>query len=109
MGYLAKSGFRRELSSEVAKSVRIQSVNRVFPLTLTIEHRIHVVRGSKVMLDKDLAELYQVPTKRLNEQVKRNVDRFPLDFLFQLATRQAFGKNRRPSAEMAPPRSHRQR
>jgi len=36
------------------------------------------------MLDKDLAELYQVPTKRLNEQVKRNVDRFPLDFMFQL-------------------------
>ena len=54
-----------------------------------IEHRIHVVRGLKVMLDKDLAELYQVPTKRLNEQVKRNIDRFPLDFMFQLSEEEA--------------------
>jgi hypothetical protein len=41
------------------------------------------------MLDKDLAELYQVPTKRLNEQVKRNVNRFPLDFMFQLSEEEA--------------------
>ena len=49
-----------------------------------IERRIHVVRGLRVMLDKDLADLYGVPTKRLNEQVQRNVDRFPEDFAFQL-------------------------
>ena len=49
-----------------------------------IESRIHVIRGLRVMLDVDLAALYGVQTKRLNEQVKRNRDRFPSDFLFQL-------------------------
>lgn len=49
-----------------------------------IESRIQVIRGQRVMLDVDLAALYGVPTKRLNEQVKRNRDRFPGDFLFQL-------------------------
>lgn len=51
---------------------------------LRIESRILVIRGQKVMIDADLAELYGVPTKRLNEQVKRNADRFPADFMFQL-------------------------
>lgn len=45
---------------------------------------IYFIRGQKVMLDFDLAKLYQVETKRLNEQVNRNSDRFPEDFLFQL-------------------------
>jgi hypothetical protein len=49
-----------------------------------IENRIYMIRGHKVMLDKDLATLYGVPTKRLNEQVKRNIARFPEDFMFQL-------------------------
>lgn len=49
-----------------------------------IERRIHIVRGQRVMLDSDLAELYGVPTKRLNEQVQRNAERFPEDFAFQL-------------------------
>ena len=49
-----------------------------------IESRIQVIRGLRVMLDVDLAALYGVQTKRLNEQVKRNQDRFPSDFLFQL-------------------------
>ena len=49
-----------------------------------IEGIIHIVRGQRVMLDSDLAELYGVPTKRLNEQVARNMDRFPDDFVFQL-------------------------
>jgi hypothetical protein len=53
------------------------------PLEL-IERRIYVIRGQKVMLDSDLADLYQVPTFRLNEAVKRNRDRFPEDFMFQL-------------------------
>ena len=48
--------------------------------------RILVIRGQRVMLDADLAELYEVETKRLNEQVKRNPGRFPADFLFQLST-----------------------
>jgi ORF6N domain len=49
-----------------------------------IESRILLVRGHKVMLDSDLAQLYGVTTKRLNEQVKRNRDRFPADFMFRL-------------------------
>jgi len=49
-----------------------------------IESKILLVRGKKVMLDRDLARLYRVPTRRLNEQVKRNIDRFPEDFMFQL-------------------------
>lgn len=49
-----------------------------------VMNKIYFIRGQKVMLDKDLAELYQVDTKRLNEQVKRNTRRFPSDFMFQL-------------------------
>ena len=49
-----------------------------------IINKIYTVRGQKVMLDSDLAELYGVETKRLNEQVKRNASRFPDDFMFQL-------------------------
>jgi len=50
-----------------------------------IEKAILLLRGQKVMLDRDLAELYGVPTKRLNEQVRRNRTRFPEDFMFQLS------------------------
>jgi hypothetical protein len=49
-------------------------------------NKIILVRGEKVMIDSDLAELYGVETKRLNEQVKRNSDRFPEDFMFQLTS-----------------------
>jgi len=49
-----------------------------------IETRILTIRGQKVMLDADLAELYGVETRRLNEQVRRNSERFPEDFMFQL-------------------------
>lgn len=54
-----------------------------------IEQRIFWIRGRKVMLDKDLAELYGVPTKRLKEQVNRNMTRFPEDFMFQLTWQEA--------------------
>ena len=50
----------------------------------TITHRILMLRGQKVLLDTDLAALYDVPTKRFNEQVRRNLERFPEDFMFQL-------------------------
>lgn len=53
-----------------------------------ILNRIHVIRGQKVMLDEDLAELYGVDTKRLNEQVKRNIKRFPKDFMMTLTSRE---------------------
>ena len=52
---------------------------------INIESLIHIVRGQKVMLDSDLAMLYGVTTSRLNEQVKRNINRFPEDFMFQLS------------------------
>ena len=54
-----------------------------------IEGRIYVIRGRQVMLDEDLADLYGVETKRLVEQVKRNLDRFPDDFMFQLVKDEA--------------------
>src|SRR4030066_2070812 len=59
----------------------------IIPLE-TIEHRILLIRGHKVMIDADLADIYGVSTKRLNEQVKRNRDRFPEDFMFQLTEKE---------------------
>lgn len=58
--------------------------NSLVPTEL-IAQSILVIRGQKVMIDADLAALYGVATKRLNEQVKRNLDRFPADFMFQLS------------------------
>ncbi len=49
---------------------------------------IHCIRGVRVILDTDLARLYEVPTKRLNEQLRRNLDRFPQDFAFQLTPKE---------------------
>jgi hypothetical protein len=56
---------------------------------LEIERSIHIIRGQRVMLDRDLAELYGVTTKQLNQQVARNKNRFPSDFAYQL-TQQEF-------------------
>lgn len=53
-------------------------------LQARIESKVYLIRGKQVMLDEDLAGLYEVSTKRLNEQVKRNIKRFPDDFMFQL-------------------------
>jgi hypothetical protein len=60
-----------------------ETVSDLIPLE-AIASRIYLIRDLKVMLDSDLAELYDVPTRRLNEQVKRNLNRFPKDFMFQL-------------------------
>lgn len=64
---------------------------RVMPIRATeqIEGRIFVIRAQKVMLDADLADLYGVSTKRFNEQVRRNLSRFPKDFMFRLNDREA--------------------
>ncbi|MBO5606275.1 MAG: ORF6N domain-containing protein [Treponema sp.] len=51
---------------------------------LQIEKKIFVIRGVQVMIDRDIAELYGVETRRLNEQVKRNIERFPEEFMIQL-------------------------
>jgi ORF6N domain len=55
----------------------------------SIKSLIYVIRGQKVMLDFDLGRLYQVPVKTLNRQVKRNISRFPADFMFQLTQEEA--------------------
>ena len=52
----------------------------------SIQNRIYEIRGEKIMLDFDLAALYEVPTKVLNQAVKRNIKRFPKDFMFRLTT-----------------------
>lgn len=60
----------------------------------SVGNKIVAVRGQRVMLDQDLAALYGVSTKRLNEQVKRNPGRFPIDFMFRLNRLEASGLNR---------------
>ena len=66
-----------------------------------IQSRIYEIRNQKVMLDFDLAELYGVLTKRLNEQVKRNLDRFPPDFMF-IITHEEWEMNRSQFATCSP-------
>jgi len=56
----------------------------VMPLEKIVQH-IHLIRGQKVMLDRDLATLYGVETRALNQAVRRNIDRFPEDFMFSLS------------------------
>ena len=51
----------------------------------TIQNKIYEIRGERIILDRDLAELYEVPVKSLNQAVKRNIVRFPTDFMFQLS------------------------
>jgi ORF6N domain len=62
-------------------------MNKLIP-TEIIENRIFYIRGHKVMIDRDLAELYQVSTKALNQAVKRNVERFPSGFIFKLTQKE---------------------
>ena len=61
----------------------------ITPPDNVVADHIHAIRGQKVMLDRDLAELYGVETKKLNQAVRRNVERFPLDFMFQLTEEEA--------------------
>ncbi len=62
------------------------TTNTTTILAQQIETRILMLRGQRVILDTDLSALYGVTTKRLNEQVKRNKERFPADFMFQLTS-----------------------
>lgn len=71
-----------------------------------IERMIFLIRGQRVMLDADLAELYGVPTRRLNEQVRRNIARFPSDFMFELTVEEV-GALRSQSATSKPGRGGR--
>lgn len=63
-----------------------KTVSKSIILSEGIEGVIYIIRNQKVILDADLANLYEVKTKRLNEQVKRNSQRFPLQFMFKLTT-----------------------
>ena len=63
--------------------------NLVVYSSVAIQRKIYTIRGEQVMLDRDLSELYQVKAIRLREQVKRNVKRFPSDFMFQLTEDEA--------------------
>lgn len=70
----------------MAKKADIEKVESAPLQSLeNIENLIQVIRGKQVILDRDLARLYRVETFRLNEQVKRNIERFPEDFMFQLS------------------------
>lgn len=53
-----------------------------------IQNKIHVLRGQRIMLDADLAGLYEVETRTLKQAVKRNLDRFPSDFMFELTSKE---------------------
>ena len=61
---------------------------QLFVAEQKVLNRIFVIRGQKVMLDEDLADMYKIETKRLNEQVKRNRKRFPKDFMFTLSQKE---------------------
>src|SRR3989339_1960464 len=63
----------------------IMTKNHLILSTDKIKSKIYTIRGIHVMLDKDLAELYNVKTKALNQAVKRNSERFPIDFMFQIS------------------------
>ena len=61
--------------------------NKIYTIN-EINNKIYTIRGQQIMLDRDLAELYGVENKRLNEQVKRNIERFPKEFMFQLTKKE---------------------
>ena len=70
---------------EVSKDLKLSNSQSQINTGYDVENRIILIRGVHVMIDRDLAELYGVETKRLNEQVKRNKERFPSRFMFQLS------------------------
>jgi hypothetical protein len=72
----------------ITRNRRISPAGHLTP-TEILGQRIRFLRGQKIMLDADLADLYRVPTFRLNEAVKRNQNRFPEDFMFQLSKEEA--------------------
>lgn len=74
-------------------------------VTTNLEARIYTIRGQKVMLDSDLAELYQVETKALKRAVIRNIDRFPDDFMFEL-TKEEAEESRRQNGTLNTRRGH---
>ncbi len=76
------------IADTIVKGAIIMNEMEIVPIEL-IENKIYVIRGQKVMLDMDLAGLYGVLTKYLNQQIRRNIKRFPEDFMFQLTRDEA--------------------
>jgi ORF6N domain len=70
------------------KTPRALARRPVQSLTVSIETRIFLIRGQKTIVDSDLAALYRVPTKVFNQAVKRNLKRFPKDFMFRLTAQE---------------------
>ena len=68
----------------MARKLKSKSPGQAVVPARLIDRRIYKIRGRRVMLDSDLADLYRVPTKAFNQAVQRNLDRFPEDFMFQL-------------------------
>ena len=75
----------------------LEPKNKLLPLAETAEgiaDRIFTIRGVQVMLDSDIAALFEIPVRRINEQMKRNPDRFPEDFCFQLTQEETMNLSR---------------
>jgi phage regulator Rha-like protein len=73
------------MKSQIVTSNKIENMkNTQIKNVEDVEEKIYLIRGQRVMIDSDLAEVYQVETKMLNRAVKRNLNRFPTDFMFQL-------------------------
>ena len=75
----------------------VKAVKLIDKADKVIMNKIYVIRGQKVMIDRDLAELYEVETKRLKEAVRRNPNRFPKDFMFEM-NKKEFGNWRTQNA-----------
>ncbi|HRN92642.1 MAG TPA: ORF6N domain-containing protein [Ferruginibacter sp.] len=88
MGYYRIWGYVKGYIYDIKIIVMARKVLQVLVAEQKILNRIYVVRGEKVILDEDLAEMYGVETRRLNEQVKRNIKRFPKDFMFVLTPKE---------------------
>jgi predicted XRE-type DNA-binding protein len=72
----------------ISPNAMVQTPRQLMIADEAIIHKIYQIRGQKAMLDRDLAELYGVETRRLNEQVKRNISRFPGTFMFKLTDKE---------------------
>ncbi len=79
---------RLQMFVDNMKKEPAQTTTSIIP-TERVERQIYLIRGIKMMLDSDLAELYQVETKALNQAVRRNLDRFPADFMLELTKEEA--------------------
>lgn len=79
---------KNKINNEIEAGKQVANCDDQLPETMDIQPLIRIIRGQQVMLDRDLATLYGVETGQLNRQVKRNIDRFPIDFMFQLTKKE---------------------